>query len=231
MSSLATPNSPATPTEVLPAASMPPDVRLEPLMAYRRAQVRRREFRPLGIVEKVMLEASGVARVGGENPLTRTKKMSASLDWYKQGPLLGVSADGLEYLICSPMQPPPDIPDPEWTVPYPPTRWENGLPVPEPPPMIHQCLEDRAAGVFLEKRNAGESLWGRARGWWKPEEIPWFVFQPVHQVLLLLNDRTGLAVIECTADAAGRHTALIYSPRRQEGHLVFGWQSLEFYRV
>lgn len=226
------PDTPSSPTEVLPTATMPPDVLIEQVMSYRRGQVRRREFRPLGLVEKVMIEASGVARVGGDNPLTRTRKMPPSLDWMKTGPLLGITPDGMDYLICTPMHHPPDIPDPDWEVPYPPKRWENGLPVPEPPPLLRQNLEDRAAGVFVEKRRASEGrIWSRLRGWCRPEEIFWFVFQPIHQVLLIMHDRSGMAVIECSADAAGRHTALVFSPKYQEGHLLFGRQRVEIYRA
>ena len=217
---------------ILPTWSMPPDVDIHALLEYRAGQARRREWKPLGILEKVMLEASGIYDVSDANPLSHNLHQSANFDYYKTGPLVGITADGQDLLIVTPMAHPPDLPDPSWRPSYPPKEFINGIPVPEVPPRIPQRLRDRAAGILPAESNARG--WKRLLPWQRPAESEsdfWFVCQPVHQVLLLLSDRTGLGMVECSADIRGRHTALLYNPHRQEGHLIFGAKTLELYRA
>lgn len=217
-------------SELLITNAMPADPNVYALIDYRRGQVRRREYRPLGMLEKVMLEKSAVADVGVANPLTHGGGPALSIDYYKTGPLVGITADEQDVLICARMPHPPDLPDPNWRPAYPPTQFKDGIPVPETPPKIEQRLRDRASGVLpAEPPRSRVWLFGR-----KPDSETsdfWFVFQPVHQVLLILADRTGLAMIECASDANGRHTALLYNPAREEGHLIFGTRRLEFFRA
>ena len=228
--------APATPDAViLPAAMLPPEVNIHALIDYRREQVQRRQYKPLGIVEKICFEKSAVADVGAENPLThgKTFRNVAALDWYKTGPLCGVSLDEKQpdVLICSAMAHPPEIPDPDWVQPYPPKGMDaNGFPILEKPPRIAQRLRDYSSGVLPAKSNRTWSpfLWFAGRSV-NSESDFWFVIQPVLQVLIILADRAGLGMIECSADPRGRHTAFLYNAQRQEGHLLFGSMRVELY--
>lgn len=223
-------------SDVLPVTAIPPELNVYGLMDYRRGQVRRREYRPLGLLEKIMFEKSAVADATDANPLAHARDLvssdalpalAVSLDWYKQGPLLGITPDGTDILICSRMIHPPDLPDPNWIPPYPPTEFRaDGQPVPPKPPRIQQRMRDRASGILPPLMPSKIYRF----------EYPgdgdfWFVCQPVHQVLIILADRTGLAVIECEADATGRHAAFLFNPAREEGHLLFGAKRVEFFRA
>jgi hypothetical protein len=223
-----------SPTEVVsesPLVEIPFDLNVEQLLEYRRGQARRREYEPIGILEKVQLEASAVANTSPDNPLMYRKDLSASLDWMKTGPLVARTRDTLDFLIIGQMPHPPDLPDPSWRPEFPPKRHIGGIPVPEDPPLIRQSLTDRCTGCFVERRRRGSGMLNRIRTWWAPDEASWFVFQPVTQILLLLADRTGMGVIACGADLHGRHTALLYNAKEQEGHILFGEKRLEFYRI
>lgn len=223
-------------SDLVIAGALPPDLNVYGLIDYRRGQVRRREYKPLGILEKIMLERSAVADVSDDNPLVRAQgdfskeampSLAVSIDYYKQGPLVGITPDGADVLICSRMIHPPDLPDPNWVPAYPPTEFRevNGqrMPVPPKPPRIQQRMRDRASGVLPDR--AAELVHDNTSSNF------WFVCQPVHQVLIILADRTGLAVIECEADATGRHAAFLYNPAREEGHLLFGAKRVEFFRA
>lgn len=182
------------------------------LISLHRGQIRRREWSQLlGRLEQVLIEPSGVSRLA-DNPLTLTKKQTAALDWYGQGPLTALSHQG-ELLVCDAMLKPPRIPDPGW---LPPADWavtQPGQPMPKPPkaPTIEQRLRDRAAGVVeIEKKE-------------------WLVFQPIHQVLLLSYGGKGFTTVNCRPDLSGRHTILLYQPRTKEAFFLFGRLTVDSY--
>ncbi len=213
-------------SDVVLAQVLPPDSNALTLIDWRRGQVRRREYRALGLIEKIMLEKSAPALVGDDNPLVRLRAetsleslpaLAVSIDYYKQGPLAAIGTlTSEDIFICSKMVHPPDLPDPDWTPPYPPTEFnEEGFPIPPKPPRLPQRMRDRASGIM--------------KGETEDENDFWFVCQPVHQVLLILADKSGLGMIECQADATGRHTAFLWNPAREEGHLLYGAKRVEFY--
>lgn len=204
----------ATQPMIAPAIAMP-SLDLEALISFRRDCVRDRKFAPLGLLEKVMLEKSAVAVTTG-NPLAQRKDMSASIQFMKQGPLLGLSPDGQDILVCTPMKPPPNLPDPSW-VPKP-IYYKQGTRAgflkPQKPRMIKQLLEHRATCVLKGK-----------------DGTEWIVFQPVHQLLILRQDRTGMDIVQCGADRTGKHTALLYNPETLEAHFLFGMLRIDEFSI
>lgn len=188
---------------------------IESLIEMQRASVRRREYTPLGTLEKIMFEASKEIPLGG-NSLAKNPHQSCSLDWYGKGPLLAFSNQG-ELLIVGLLPKPPAIPQPGW---LPPPDWAVGArkvggqwPLPPKPPKVEQLLRDRASGILPGKN--GDK---------------WLVFQPVHQILLVLQDRSGWGDVKCHADPSGRHVALLYNPKTQEGHFLFGVLKVDYCR-
>jgi hypothetical protein len=126
------------------------------------------------------------------------------------------------------MSHPPDLPDPDWKPAYPP-KVHDGLPVLEAPPMVPQRLRDRASGILPSERDSAWRRWFARNQAPAPDDDFWFVFQPVTQLLVILPN--GLAVVECSADAKGRHTALLYNPVRSEGHVLYGSTRVELFRA
>ncbi|MEE9235107.1 MAG: hypothetical protein V3U28_06700 [Candidatus Acidoferrales bacterium] len=187
---------------------------IEGLIEIQQGMVRRREYRPLGLLEKVQFEKSAVAKLEN-NPLVKAKDRSASLDWYtegRHGTLVGISNDEQELLLIGPLRPPPAIPDPGWT---PPINWAHeaamdaqGRPIPPVPPKVEQKLENFAYGKLVTK---GEE---------------WLVLQPIHQILVVLREG-GWGDIACQPDHSGRHTALLYNLRRMQGHFLFGFHQVD----
>lgn len=201
----------------IPDSQQGPAIRVQPefdaleMIEVQRRQIRRREFRPLGKLEKIMLGENAVPRPEPDNPLVRRGfPVAISLDWRNKGPLIGLSQDEQDVLIVGQMIHPPDYPDPHWKQ-GPPKKFVNGFPVPETPRMVPQRLRDRCYGSTLDK-----------------DRKVWLIFQPITQILFLLQERTGMGIIRCEADYSGRHATLLYNRKLQEGHLLFG--SKEFNR-
>lgn len=193
------------------------DSSIEGALQRQAGRIRRREYLPLGRLEKLYIEASGVYRVDSASSLVGNPTRSASLDWYNQGPLVAQSEDGREILIPSPLAAPPRIPDPSWTRPL---IYEavgknpDGSPVvglaPCETPMIEQKLEELSAGVFQTPTRQ------------------FLVFQPVHQ-LLIVRPGKGWMHVNFTADAQGRHACLVWDRARQSGHFLFGSPEIRTY--
>ena len=187
------------------------------MLKRQRDRVRRREFEPLGLLELVQLEPSGIANTEfwkrmkskrGSISSVTDHRMTAGLDWYKTGPLVGLS--GQELLVCAPMPPPPRIPDPGWGGPKP-IYDARGIVVRQRVPSIAQDLRNFCSGEF------------------HAEGHRWLVFQPVHQILLIDHRRRGFLHVNTKADGHGRHTCLLYNQRLQEGHFLFGHLEVETY--
>jgi hypothetical protein len=181
------------------------------MVEIQRGMVRRREFRPLGRLEKITLGENAVPHADTSNPLWKSRVQEVSLDWQNKGPLIGVANNSDDILICSPMIHPPDLPDPTWTQPRDsagriiPAGMQDGFPVPQVPPRIPQRLRDRCYG----------------------QRDGWLIFQPLSQALFILHDRTGLGLIKFSADYQGNHAVLLYDPKREEGHIVFGLKQID----
>lgn len=210
-----------------PAIAIAPDLDALGMVEIQRGIVRRREYRPLGRLEKITLGENAVPHVEermlrkdyrglSEHTEYLRTHMEVSLDWQNKGPMLGMAANSDDILICSPTIHPPDIPDPTWQQPRDgqgriiPAGMKDGFPVPQLPPRIEQRLRDRC--------------YGQARG--KNGE-QWLIFQPLSQALFILHDRTGLGLIQFSADYSGRHAVLLFDPKREEAHIVFGLKHID----
>ncbi|MCI0402631.1 MAG: hypothetical protein L0212_03815 [Acidobacteria bacterium] len=182
---------------------------LDALMEFRRGLVRRRDYKPLGRLGRLVIDPSGI---DPERSKLKLNGRPAILDWYGTGPLVALSTVGEEILFASPVAKPPAIPDQKWT---PPASWalkaqRTGNFLPPKPPMVEQNLLDYAYSGVQAKD-------GRE----------WLLFQPVNQLEIFLSDKAGLAVVNCSADALGRHAALLYDPKNGEAHLLFGWNRVD----
>lgn len=184
-----------------PAFVSPLETNLAAAIARRRARVAAGEFTPLGALERLQIEASGIGVLEG-NSLAQDKKVSASLDWYKTGPLLGLSRDEREILVCGPMLPPPPLPDPKWEQPA--IYDGRGFLVRKKAPLLPQELSERACGQLQAGRRQ------------------WLIFQPIHQMLVIAAGKKGWLHLNWQADAAGRHCCLIYHPPSCEAHILCG---------
>jgi hypothetical protein len=181
---------------------------IQQLIEFRRGQVRRKEFSPLGKLERIQFEKSSVAELRA-NPLT-AKKQTVHLDWYNKGPMIALTPDHQDLLFCAPAEHPPALPDPTFV----PKQLvdSHGSLLPDwkkrmNRPTIEQRLRDRASGILRLKEE-------------------WLVFQPVHQILLIVpGSGGGWVSIDCKHDDSGRHTTLIMReahPNLFEAHILFG---------
>jgi len=210
---------------VVTAGCLPPEVNIHALMEYRRGQVRRREYKPLGILEKLFIDPAGIANMNGRTNLLAARRGAAMIEWRGLGPLVGMTEDAhgnfLDTLICSAMQHPPDLPEDGWKPnPRAPLRYVNGIPTGPDVPMEPQRLRDRAAGILPAAKDKW-FRWARGKAA-KAEDDFYFVIGPLTQVVLLATDQSGVMDLHCSADGNGRHTMLLYNPHREEGHILFG---------
>lgn len=141
---------------------------IEDLMKLHRGFVQRGEGKRLGRMIKIVL--GEIPRDVPLNlPPAEIAREGRTLDWFDQGPLLGLSPSDVDLLVVSPMNPLPDKPDPAF-------RAENatqeqieramaqtGKWTPEKAPLVRQLPEDRGA-----RRIKGTNI---------------LLFEPVHQVL------------------------------------------------
>jgi hypothetical protein len=211
---------------VLVTGALPPDVNVHALMEYRLGLVRRREFKPLGVLEKFLFEAPGIGNTDARtNPLLAERGLAA-IDWRGTGPLVGMSLDRRgemqDALICSPVLHPPELPEPGWKPDprAPAAKFVNGIPIPPEAPTVPQRIRDRAAGILPAETT-------RWRRWFGAQRVPsesdfYFVVGPVTQIVLIPADKSGIVDLFCSADSHGRHTTFLYNPHRAEGHFIFG---------
>ena len=152
---------------------------VEELMKLHRGFVQRGEGKRLGRMVKIVL---------GELPQDVTLNLSRdeilregrTLDWFDQGPLIGLSPSDIDLLVTSPMLPLPEKPDPSFVAAAQTQEQiekaiaETGKWGPTKAPLVPQIPEDRGA-----RRIKGSNI---------------LVFEPVHQVLFR---PIGLNVFGC----------------------------------
>ena len=199
------------------------------MVEYQRGQIRRREYRPLGRLERIDLGEGCLPNSAPDNPLigrwsAREHPIAPGLDWLNHGPLLGVSNDQQDILVCSHMIHPPPIVDPDWRRKIPtPLKMVDGIPQLDQPATIEQSLLHRCwvgpGGKWIQKGKK----WLPTGDWFLPgtDGEEWMLFQPITQILCLLVNG-GWGIINCRADGAGRHAVLLYDRHREEGHILFG---------
>lgn len=217
------------------ASSIPKfDTNLYGRIERQRKIVRDGQYTPLGQLERIQIEASGIPMelimTDGRrvpNPLAMMQNRSASIDWMKHGPLIGVSLDSRDLVIIPPILRPPDLPDPNFEHPATYDKDGNYLPDVIKPgdahiPRVSQELAWFTSGVV--KLGVEE----------------WMVFQPIHQIALIGRSSNGPAadlwrqgalavgtpkgfmIADWTADEYGYHCMLLYNPNRQQAHILGG---------
>jgi hypothetical protein len=141
---------------------------IEQLMELHRGFVQRGEGKRLGRLVKIVL---------GEVPRDVTLNLSReeilregrTLDWFDQGPLIGLSPGDVDLLVMSPVTPLPDKPDAAFVAPVATQEQinkaiaESGKWNPDRAPLVKQVPEDRGA-----RRITGTNI---------------IFFEPVYQVL------------------------------------------------
>lgn len=141
---------------------------VEELMKLHRGFVRRGEGKRLGKMIKIVLGEvpSGVPLNLSREEIAREGR---TLDWFDQGPVIGLSPADVDLLVVTPMNPLPDKPDPSFRASEA-TQAQiekaiaaSGKWTPEKAPLIRQLPEDRGA-----RRIKGTNI---------------LLFEPVHQVL------------------------------------------------
>lgn len=190
---------------------------LNVLIARRRRQVQRGEYRLGGKLNLLYMEGDAVANQTESNILVvENATRNASIDWAGKGPRLGYTADN-EILFLDALPFPPNLPKRNWTpaAEFAGQTKENpgGELVPQSPPMERQRWQDRASGILPSK------------------DGPWAVFNGVHLIKITRADKTGWDNIECVADLSGRHTALLMNLETQEAHFVYGKKNFDSARM
>ncbi len=179
-----------------------PTLAVGDVIQLRRDRVRRGEYRPLGRMITVVIEAARGAQV----PQAEAAVFGVRLDWGTAGPPLGISYDSVDLLVLAAVPPLPDIPDPGWQRPGLPddatpkqvARWRALQ-----PPMIQQRLADRASA--------------RVRG------SNFLVFHPVAQILFKPEGVPLFSVISgMTDETSGTKLALLIDPMTGEAHFYGG---------
>lgn len=217
---------------VLTPAALP----ISPLdfIDYQRRQIRQRDFTPLGRLARIDLGENCIPNTAPDNPLvgnwtTGNKPMAPALDWFNKGPMLAVSRDEQDVIVCTRMIHPPPINMPGWGAENPvyldPT---THLPVCRPPRTMEQSLLHRCyVGPDARWQKGADGKW-RPTGEWcmaGRDGEEWMWFMPITQILVYLAEG-GIGIINCRADYQGRHTTLLYDRHREEGHIVFGLKDL-----
>jgi hypothetical protein len=141
---------------------------VEDLMKLHRGFVQRGEGKVLGRIVKIVLGEvpQGVPLKISPREITREGR---TLDWFGQGPMLGLSPQDVDLLVRSPMTPLPPKPDADWEQPIATQAEieraisETGKFVPAQAPLVEQKAEDRGA-----RRIKGTNI---------------LIFEPVYQVL------------------------------------------------
>lgn len=140
----------------------------EEALKLHRGFVERMQYRRLGKMIKIVLGEvpSGVPLNLSPEEIAREGR---TLDWFDEGPLLGLSPGDVDLLLLSPVFPLPDKPDPTWKAPL--TTQEEiekavtsgGKWAPPKAPLVKQLPEARGA-----RKVKGANI---------------LLFEPVHQIL------------------------------------------------
>ena len=240
MSTQITGANPTTAASVPSAPHVAAPLVLNPLemIDFQRGQIRRREYIPMGRLERIDLGHDCLPNTAPDNPLigrwtANGHPLPPALDWLNQGPMVGFSQDGQDILICTHMVHPPPQLDPNWKRKIGPLKYmkENPqIPILEKPAMLEQSLLHRCwvgpEGKWMKRRNK----WVPTGEWFMPgkDGEEWMLFQPVCQLLLFLEVGCW-GIINCGSDLQGRHTVLMYDRKREEGHILFGSKDLRQY--
>ena len=215
---------------IAPALSVPLVLNPIELVEYQRRQIRQREYTPLGRLERIELGEGCLPNTAPDNPLVgrwtaREHPLAPALDWMNHGPMLAISKDEQDILVCTHMVHPPPQVDPDWKRKIPtPLKYVNGIPQLDQPATLEQSLLHRCwvgpGGRWVKKGKK----WLPTGEWFLPgsDSEQWMLFQPISQILVFLSGTGGWGIINCRADGHGRHTVLLYDRHREEGHLLFG---------
>ena len=203
---------------------------------YQRGQIRRKEYRPLGRLERIELGEGCLPNTAPDNPIvgrwTATHKpMAPALDWLNHGPMLALSNDEQDILVTTHMVHPPPLVDPDWKRKIPtPLKTVNGIPLLDKPTTIEQSLLHRCwvgpGGSWVRKAKK----WVPTGEWYLPgtDGEEWMLFQPISQILIFMLSG-GWGIVNCRADGNGRHTVLLYDRKREEGHILFGFKDFSMH--
>jgi len=181
---------------------------VEDLMKLHREFVERGAGRRLGKMIKIVL-----GEVPRDVPLRLSKKEilteGRTLDWFGQGPLLGLSPGDVDLLVYSSLAPLPDKPEPGWTPPEVSQRTieravaRDGKWTPLRAPLVKQLPEDRGA-----RRIKGTNV---------------LLFEPVHQVLFRPE---GINVFGCvgatTDESSGTVPTFVWNFDEGRGYFYGG---------
>ena len=199
------------------------------MIECRRGQIRRREYTPLGRLERIDLGEGCLPNTAPDNPLlgrwtVGEHPQAPALDWLNHGPMVALSKDEQDILLCTHAIHPPPLVDPNWRRKIQtPLEFVNGVPMLEEPARIEQSLLHRCwvgpGGRWIKQGKK----WMPDGEWFLPgtDGEEWMLFQPVSQILLFLA-QGGWGIINCRADFHGRHTVFLYDRKREEGHILFG---------
>jgi hypothetical protein len=155
---------------------------IEELIKLHRDFVNRGQFRRLGKMIKIVL-----GEVPKDVPLRLSPEEIATegrtLDWFGDGPALGLSPQDVDLLLLSPVFPLPDKPRPGWKQPVA-TQAEIEATVggwkPPAAPLVKQLPEDRGA-----RRIRGTNI---------------LIFEPVYQVLFRPEGINVFGCVEALTD-------------------------------
>jgi len=200
------------------------------MIEFQRGQIRHKEYTPLGRLERIDLGEGCLPNTAPDNPLVGRwtadhKPMAPALDWLNKGPMLALSKDEQDILVCTHAIHPPPLVDPDWKRKIPvPLEFKNGIPILDQPATIEQSLLHRCwvgpEGRWVKNGNK----WVPTGEWFLPgtDGEQWMLFQPVSQILLALMNG-GFGIVNCrAAGEPPRHTVFMYDRKREEGHILFG---------
>lgn len=223
-------SAPRDDSAAVPAFHAPVVLNPIEMIEYQRGQIRRKEYTPLGRLERIDLGEGCLPNTAPDNPLVGRwtadgHPAAPALDWLNHGPLLALSKDDQDILVCTHAVHPPPLVDPDWKrkAQVRPLEYVGQIPILEKPAMIEQSLLHRCwigpGGRWLQKGKK----WLPTGEWFLPgtDGEEWMLFQPVSQILLFLING-GWGIVNCRADGNGRHTVFLYDRKREEGHILFG---------
>ena len=230
------PKGPLASSPNFPSYNVPLVLNPIEMIDHQRRQIRWREYTPLGRLERIDLGDGCLPNTAPDNPLigrwtAREHPTAPALDWLNHGPMLALSKDQQDILVCSPMVHPPPLVDPDWKRKLPtPLKIVDGIPLLDQPATIEQSLLHRCwvgpGGRWVKKGKK----WTPQGEWYLPgtDGEEWMLFQPISQILIFMIGG-GWGIVNCRADGAGRHTVLLYDRKREEGHIVFGKKDFKTY--
>jgi hypothetical protein len=186
------------------------------VMKWQNDVIRKKQYEFLGLMWKIVIEASAGANVPGK---TETDVEGVSLDF--MGEKIAVAQSAGELLILSPFIRRsdgrvglPDKPDPTWVPGAP--RWSDaddpkfdrnhpkGKLIHDQPRMLPQTLRTRGAKAL----NGAPHI---------------LVIEPVYQVLVMLEGVAEGVIVQCATDpATGTHKALVVNENTGEAHFYGG---------